>query len=251
MCLFNSIIMPHFLFFLLHKKTKGVLNLTTIEYLNLRVKNSRRSVFDSDDDDYSDDDDFYYSDSEESDINLSTVRKRSLRVHPQWFGYSLYRKSVLKTRRTWIKTMRLFNPNYKYRRLNATKNNCCIPSRGRGLLPTRLRRKDAKRDDRLRTRDDVNMEEFLATKTLRPIMNMDGEDVDEPDYDDDMGLDFTGLDVSEIEDDLNTKKIETKPRISKAARLLDLPEEEALIQIQQQQRLGTIELKEESALYEL
>ncbi|GAA5802238.1 hypothetical protein HPULCUR_007701 [Helicostylum pulchrum] len=225
----------------------SILNLTTIQYLNLPVRNSEHSIFDSDDSD----DDFYYSDSEDSDINQSTVRKRSLRVHPRWFGYPLYRKMALKTRRTWISLMRVFFPNYKYRPLNATKNNgCCIPG-GRGhVLPTRSRRKHAKRDDRFRTRDDVNMEEFLATRTLRPVMTADGED--EPDYDDDMGLDFTGLDVDDVEDDVvGAKKVETKPRISKAARLLDLPEEEALIQMQQQQRLGTIELKEESALYKL
>lgn len=238
--------MPHFFYFISLQK-KAILNLTTIQYLNLPVRNSEHSIFDSDDSD----DDFYYSDSEDSDINQSTVRKRSLRVHPRWFGYPLYRKMALKTRRTWISLMRVFFPNYKYRPLNATKNNgCCIPG-GRGhVLPTRSRRKHAKRDDRFRTRDDVNMEEFLATRTLRPVMTADGED--EPDYDDDMGLDFTGLDVDDVEDDVvGAKKVETKPRISKAARLLDLPEEEALIQMQQQQRLGTIELKEESALYKL
>ncbi|KAG2234060.1 hypothetical protein BDF21DRAFT_58315 [Thamnidium elegans] len=227
-----------------------MLNLTTIQYLNLPVRNSRHSIFDSDDDD-DDDDDFYYSDSEDSDINQTTVRKRSLRVHPQWFGYPLYRKVTLKTRRTWILVMRVFVPNYKYRRLNAAKNDGCIPSGGRQLLPTSLRRKDTKRDDRFRTRDNVNMEEFLATKTIRPVMTADGEEIDEPDYDDDMGLDFTSLDLYDNEDGLNTKKVETKQRVSKAARLLDLPEEEALIQIQQQQHLGNIEIKEESALYEL
>lgn len=226
----------------------AMLNLTTIQYLNLPVRTNGYSngLFDSDEDD------FYYTDSEDSDA--MTVRKRTLKLEPRGFGYSMYRKVIHKLRRTWILIMRTFVPNYKYRRLNQTqkRDGCLNWFKRPQLLPMTFGKKQRTKCDtaNFRTRDDVNMEEFFARKTIRPIITMDGEEIDQgPNYDDDMGLDFTALDVYSEDEDEEPKKIDPKQRVSKAARLLDIPEEETLAQ---QQRLVTAELKnDETELYEL
>lgn len=197
--------------------------MTTIEYLNLPVRtNYNNSMFDSDED-------YYYSDSDSSDENHSTVWKRSLQTHA---GHSTYRKVTHKLRRTWILMARKVVPNYRYRRLTNSKRNCCLGfSKKPHILPTATsprKKQRTKRDtSRFKTRDNVNMEEFFATKTIRP---MDGENCSEPDYDDDMGLDLSGLDRFSDEEDL---KLMAVNRSSKAARLLDLSEEDTLFHMQQ------------------
>ncbi|CAO3581216.1 unnamed protein product [Absidia cylindrospora] len=55
------------------------------------------------------------------------------------------------------------------------------------------RRQNGKRQHSLRSiRKDINLEEILATKAIRPMMTT--LDSDGPDYDDDMGLDTNILD---------------------------------------------------------
>lgn len=222
------------------------MNMTTIEYLNLplRTNNYNNSIFDSDDEDY------YYSDSESSDENHTTVWKRSLQT--QRTGYTLYRKVTHKLWRTWILMARTAIPNYRYRRLTNSKRSCClILFKKHHLLPmaTSPRKKQrTKRDtSRFKTRDNVNMEEFFATRTIRPVINLDDEGGSEPDYDDDMGLDLSGLDRFSDDEDIKKKVVN---RSSKAARLLDLSEEDTLIHMQQP--LMPMEIpKEETALSEL
>jgi hypothetical protein len=222
------------------------MKMTTIEYLNLPAKSNSYSnnIFDSDEDDY------YYSESEYSDEYHNHVWKRTLKPHPQWKGYSIYRLVTHKIRRTWILIARKVVPNYKYRRLTNSKRtcDCCFFSFKRPqLLPMtsnsrkkQRSKRDASRSDSMR--DNVNMEEFFATKTIRPIITLDGEEANGsgPDYDDDMGLDLTVLDeFSDDDDDKGEyiKKTKVKEnRGSKAARLLDLSEEDTLRQVQQQQQ---------------
>lgn len=220
----------------------ATMNMTTIEYLNLPVRtNYNNSMFDSDED-------YYYSDSDSSD-ERPTVWKRSL--HSTSKRYSWYRKVTHKLRRTWILMARKVVPNYRYRRLTTnSKRNCCCPlfTKKPQVLPTTIARKQRMTRDtsRLETRENVNMEEFFATRTIRP---MDGDIGSEPDYDDDMGLDLSGLDRfsdDEIEEEVHVKVVTR----SKAARLLDLSEEDTLVHMQLP--LQPMEIpKEETALSEL
>lgn len=239
-----------------------MMNMTTIEYLNLPVKTNgyNSSIFDSDDDNY------YYSESEYSDENHNHVWKRSLKPHSQSRAYRIYRLVTHKLRRTWILIARKVIPNYKYRRLTNSSNNTCIccsfSFKRPHLLPTTSnpRRKQRSKRDTWKL-ENVDMEGFFATKTIRPIVTLDGEEVDDsgPDYDDDMGLDLTALDeFSDDDEESNNKSKEMKRanRGSKAARLLDLSEEDTLFQIQQQQQHQQVDSmqqlpKEENALYEL
>lgn len=217
------------------------MKMTTIEYLNMAARNdySHSSLFDSDEDDY------YYSDSDVSDENYSTVYKRSLHPQAHWPGYRLFRMVTHKLRRTWILIARTVVPNYKYRRLTKSRetNSCCLlPFKKPHLLPvashTRTKQRIKRDGSRSNTRDNVNMEEFFATKTIRPIVTLD-DDMNSgsgPDYDDDMGLDLTVLDgFSDDEQDVLKKKPSSN-RGSKAARLLDLSEEDALSHIQQERQ---------------
>jgi hypothetical protein len=210
-----------------------VLNLTTIEYLNLPATNAYRySAFDSDEDDS--DEGYYYSDSDSEDINH--VRKRSLKPHHNWKSYRLYRAVTHRIRRTWIMVVRTIIPSYRYRRLKNSKRCgiCCSSSNRLPLLPT-LSGKQERGYKRVASRNDhdVNMVEFFATKTIRPVITLDG-----PDYDDDMGLDLAVLqEEQELEDDDTLMKSKSRRSSSKAARLLDLTEEEAMLQMQQAQNI--------------
>ncbi|KAG2210253.1 hypothetical protein INT47_003238 [Mucor saturninus] len=223
----------------------STMNMTTIEYLNLPVRtNYNNSMFDSDED-------YYYSDSDSSD-ERPTVWKRSLNSRSK--SYSLYRKVTHKARRTWILMARKVVPNYRYRRLttNSKRNCCCAPftrtTKKPQVLPTAIARKQRMTRDtsRLETRENVNMEEFFATRTIRP---MDGDNGSEPDYDDDMGLDLSGLDRFSDDNEEEETHVKVVNR-SKAARLLDLSEEDTLVHMQLP--LQPMEIpKEETALSEL
>lgn len=237
------------------------MGITTIEYLNLPAyRNSHlESESDSDDDEYDDAD--YDSDYDYSEAHA--WKESAPKLHHQWAIYRLYRMVAHKVRRAWIVTFRAVIPNYRYRRLNKSKHrrtcvNCCLiscsTSKKPHLLPT-VSHLSLKKQSRLRkkTHDNVNMDEFFATKTIRPIVTL-SEEEGEPDYSDDMGLDLAILD-----DEYPAKP---KARISnnKLARLLDMSEEDTLMRIQQeQQQLQTIrgldipkeEEEEEYALSEL
>ncbi|CAO3639417.1 unnamed protein product [Mucor hiemalis] len=232
--------------------------MTTVEYLNMAIRNdyNKSSIFDSEDDDY-------YDDSDLSDGNFPIVRKRS---HPQWAGFKFYRKVTHKFKRAWILIARTVLPNYKYQRLTNSKRSCniCLFSfKKPQLLPISTHSDSthySKRDSsRFKNRDNVNMEEFFATKTIRPIITVDedGFESSGPDYDDNMGLDFSVLDEFSDDEQENCKKKITQNRTNKAAKLLDLSED-ALNQIHLQQQKqhqihpqGKKSLDVESLMHEL
>ncbi|GAN05034.1 hypothetical protein MAM1_0080d04503 [Mucor ambiguus] len=214
------------------------MGITTIEYLSLPAyRNSHLdSESDSDDDEYDDadyDSDYYYSEAH-------AWKGSAPKPHHQWAIYRLYRMVAHKVRRAWIVTLRAIIPNYRYRRLNKPKHrrtcvNCClIPCstlKKPHLLPTTSSHLSLRKQSRFKnsTHDSVNMEEFFATKTIRPIITL-SEEEGEPDYSDDMGLDLAILDEEH--------PVKPKSRISsnKLARLLDMSEEDTLMRIQQEQQ---------------
>ncbi|KAL7311916.1 hypothetical protein PS15m_009626 [Mucor circinelloides] len=234
------------------------MGITTIEYLNLPAyrNNNIDSESDSDDEEYDDadyDSDYYYSEAH-------AWKESAPKPHHQWAIYRLYRMVAHKVRRAWIVTMRAAIPNYRYRRLNKSKHhraciNCCSISLSTStkphLLPT-TSHSSLKKQSRFKkkTHDSVNMEEFFATKTIRPVITL-SEEEGEPDYNDDMGLDLAILDEE------HQAKPKTRPSSNKLARLLDMSEEDTLMRIQQEQqqlpanRVLDIPKEEEHALSEL
>lgn len=239
----------------------ATMNMTTVEYLNMSMRNdyNKSSIFDSEDDDY-------YDDSDLSDGNYTAVHKRSLYSHPQWAGFRFYRKVTHKFRRAWILIARTFLPNYKYQRLTNSRRTCniCFFSfKKPQILPISTRSESTNRSNRdssrYKHRDNVNMDEFFATKTIRPVITLDedGFESSGPDYDDTMGLDFSVLDgFSDVEEESRKKKI-TQNRTNKAAKLLDLSEDTLnQIHLQQQQQNRTrpqekLSLEEETLMHEL
>ncbi|OAD05745.1 hypothetical protein MUCCIDRAFT_106302 [Mucor lusitanicus CBS 277.49] len=217
------------------------MGITTIEYLNLPAyRNSQQhldSESDSDDDEYDDadyDSDYYYSEAH-------AWKGSASRAHyHQWAICRLYRMVAHRVRRAWIVTLRAVIPNYRYRRLNKSKqrrtcvNSCCLipcstTSKKPHLLPTASHLSLKKQSGfKKKTHDSVNMEEFFATKTIRPIVTL-SEEEGEPDYSDDMGLDLAILDEEE-------ERHPVKPKANKLARLLDMSEEETLMRVQQEQQ---------------
>lgn len=173
------------------------MHLTTIEYLNLPAKYNSYSS--SEEEDYSDSD--YYFDEHN--------RKRTKKSKYHWIAY---RMVTHKIRRIWIIIMRKFSPQYRYQRIGHTKQTCpCGKRQKRSVLPQHS--------------DSMDMEEFLATKTIRPTIDLD-KDIN---YNDDMGLDVSLLDEDEdIDNDVLLLEMnKNKKRISsKAAKLLDISEQQ-------------------------
>ncbi|KAI8333232.1 DHHC palmitoyltransferase-domain-containing protein [Blakeslea trispora] len=182
------------------------MNMTTIEYLSL-PPTYNHSAFDSDDDS-----DYYYTDeSEESQLS----NKRTFRLYKKRTFYRYYRLMTRKARRIWTQAIRVVIPSYQYRPLGRSKNsNCCCGSQGRKkrqALPTIQKNR--------RSHDSMSMNDFFATKTIRPVMESEDEDQDfgfsySSDTNDNMHMDMTILD--------------DKPRTlsGKAARMLDISMEE-------------------------
>lgn len=192
------------------------LNINTIEYLN-RPTNNTSFCDDSDSDS-----DYDYDDSDEEANN--PWKKRSHRSKHQsftkYFKLRIVRVVAHKLQRTWILIARKFVPGYRYQRINSNGpcNNCCGILSKKPQSPSRYRKNTSSRHDFSQKPDDVDMDELFATRTIRPVITLD----DEPDYDDDMGLDMTILE----------EKPARIPSRSKAAKLLDITEEEANLHLQ-------------------
>ncbi|CEP11424.1 hypothetical protein [Parasitella parasitica] len=236
------------------------MNITTIEYLNMPTyKSDSDSDFTDDDDEYDDadyDSDYYYSEAR-------VWKESSPKPCYKWPIYRLYRMVAHKLRRAWIVTLRAVIPNYHYRRLKNTKRrtcnsfSCCsLSSSSRKkphLLPTATSHallKNQSRSTTTKTHDNVNMDDFFATRTIRPTITP-SEDENEPNYNDDMGLD-----LSILEDDEDFVKPKVRTTSNKLARLLDMSEEDTLMRVQQEQRqqqlLASMDIpKEGDALSEL
>ncbi|CAO3696805.1 unnamed protein product [Rhizopus stolonifer] len=112
--------------------------------------------------------------------------------------YRFVRFVTRKMHRTWIRVARK-----GYHRLNTNTKPC---------LPTFAKANNNNNNNNNNT--PVDMEDFLATRTIRPTIINEQE----IDYDDDMGLDMTLL------QEKSTTKI---------AKLLDISEDEALLQVRQ------------------
>lgn len=245
------------------------MNITTIEYLNLPTYRNNNldsdSVFmdddDEDDDDIDYDSDYYYSEA-------YSWKETSPKPYHKWAIYRLYRMVAHKLRRAWIVTLRAVIPNYRYRRLKSSKRracfnyNCCLISSNKSkkphLLPT-ASHSSLKKQSRFKkkTHDNVNMEDFFDTRTIRPNITL-SEEEGEPDYNDNMGLDLAILDGEEEGEEQETKP-KNRTSSNKLAKLLDMSEEDTLMRIQQEQQqhqpnqlLASMDIpKEENALSEL
>ncbi|KAI8887532.1 zf-DHHC-domain-containing protein [Backusella circina FSU 941] len=191
-------------------------NINTIEYLNRPTNNTNLC------DDSDEDSDYEYDDSDEEANNPWRRRSHRSKNQPfiKYFKFRIIRIAAHKLQRTWIMIARKFVPGYRYQRINSNGpcNNCCgIISKKPQSLSSYQKHTNSHHDFSQKS-DDVDMEELFATKTIRPIITLD----DEPDYDDDMGLDMSILE----------EKPSRIPSRSKAARLLDITEEEADLHLQ-------------------
>lgn len=166
--------------------------MTTIEYLNLPPK---YNTYDSSEEDEYSDSDYYYDEN----------NRRRTRYH--WIAYRLVTKKI---RRIWIMVISKFIPQYKYRRLGSSTKQTCPCG------------KTKKKHSSLPQHNNMDMEEFLATRTIRPTSDLD-KDIN---YNDDMGLDVSLLEDNDENLDNSVLLMEmnnNKKRIpSKAAKLLDI-----------------------------
>ncbi|KAI9259514.1 DHHC palmitoyltransferase-domain-containing protein [Phascolomyces articulosus] len=137
----------------------------------------------------------------------------------------------------------------------------------RDISTSSKRRKRSRRSRPLHTSSvrhrNVHMEELLATQTIRPTITLDTEEDGGPDYDDDMGLDMSILDEKfSSASSSSSSPLPSSPmnkrysKGNKAARILDITEEEAMRYQQShqdqwiQQRQQLQEQDEEASLEE-
>ncbi|ORZ03230.1 DHHC palmitoyltransferase-domain-containing protein [Syncephalastrum racemosum] len=230
--------------FLFHLRL-AYLDMTTVEYIN---HPSRSPLFD---DEYGDEDeDEGYSDGLDEEFCLSDEEANGRRPQsraPSKSQYASRAWRVMRARltRPWVALMR--KSYYRYQRLQATQQEQQLPVRFRrrtrvafccfspeSYNKPRRRRYAAGGPDLARASSRLHMEDMLATRTIRPVIHLDDEEEEEvhspvtgttvgtatgPDYDDDMGLDMSIL------DEKDTALVPRKS--SKAARLLDITDEEA------------------------
>ncbi|KAI9487557.1 MAG: DHHC palmitoyltransferase-domain-containing protein [Benjaminiella poitrasii] len=229
------------------------LNMTTIEYLNLTMTNSAykgtNNGFYSDDEDdeeegYESGSDYYYYFDEAFYVN--GVRKRSFKYYHHWKSYKIYLLVTRKLRCTWILIARAIIPGYRRHRQLKKKSSrpdgsCCLTftKRKPQFIPFK-KKLNIERNGRRRNQNKKEEEEegFFPTKTIRPIVTLSEDEEDVLDYDDDMGLDLTILNSIEGNDKDNVQRTTTS-NIGKAARLLDMSEEEAKSFVQQQDQFHT------------
>ncbi|KAI8081340.1 DHHC palmitoyltransferase-domain-containing protein [Halteromyces radiatus] len=248
------------------------LNMTTIEFISRPM--NRKTLYDNsstddeyDDDDYSDSD---YNNDKNEDMEYETDDNPWRRSwNTNMLGSPKQEGHVMGVLPGWARTtIRRWIPmGYRYRRLahgnSITKDGTMISKFIQWcyiILPQQQQKRRRRRRQRQRRSlhvgqneysiggqsimDDVNLEEILATKTIRPKANLD--DDDEPNYDDDMGLDTTILmnesSTSKAWDSSYTNGRLLSPlgssnvlrsvfssTTSKAARLLDISDNEAKI----------------------
>lgn len=204
--------------------------MTTVEYLNRPRRNI--PLEDSDEEDEFDD----YFDDEISDdfdeVNWSASSKQSNTLQSQ--ARFMWRSARIILRRNWRLLLRKTLPGYhKYRKLTLLRRqseSILCSTTGRNSRRT-------SRSNGLPNKDsDLLMEELLATTTIRSTESSRLPYPSEPNYDDDMGLDMSLLDE---------KRTPEKRRSSKAARILDISDEEAIRyqqSMQETQRQATASL---------
>lgn len=232
--------------FLFHLRL-AYLDMTTVEYINHPSRNSLfNDEYEDEDEGYSDglDDEFCLSDEEG---NGWQAQSQS----PSKTQYASRAWRVLRARltRPWRALMR--KGYYRYQRLQPTHQQqqqlpvryqrrtqvacCCFSPESYGRQ-RRRRRYAPGGPDLARASSRLHMEDMLATRTIRPTVHLDDDEGEEafspiaagtmadttvgPNYEDDMGLDMSILDEKE-----DTALVPRKS--SKAARLLDITDEEA------------------------
>lgn len=239
--------------------------MTTVEYIN--HPSHQRSFYDDEDEDISDFEEDYYDDdsdfgSEYDEIEHDPLRKQQQQQQRSWSPTVM--KSVMSTPggqyiawswhmiskkagQPWRELLRRCLPGYnRYRRLHHRKGNktgggmslLCAPANNNNKRMVRKRRRRHHRDS-LRDHENVNMEEMLAIQTIRPTAILSEGMEDGPDYDDDMGLDMSILEEKYPSNNA------AKTKTSKAARILDITDEEAMLyqqSHQDQQRTSQQEL---------
>ncbi|KAI8150116.1 DHHC palmitoyltransferase-domain-containing protein [Fennellomyces sp. T-0311] len=207
------------------------MNTTTVEYIN-RMSNYRSLYDDTDDeDDYSDDyyDDFSEPDSEIEDDEwrsaVSSTNKPAASMMPSQYIVQSWRV-FRKLGRPWRRLVRRYLPGYnRYQQLHRRRSRQSSTSffwyALSFILCSDTKRKRPRRHPAATTvrHRDVHMEEILATQTIRPTLTLDE---DGPDYNDDMGLDTSIL------DEKFTPPMNKRLSKNKAARILDITDEEAV-----------------------
>ncbi|KAI8333904.1 DHHC palmitoyltransferase-domain-containing protein [Chlamydoabsidia padenii] len=201
------------------------LNMTTIEFISHSM--NRPTVYDDDttDDEYDMDDDD--SDTMDEDETHDYPWKRPRKVNaPKQEGH------VMGMLNAWTySTLRV-----GYRLVNGRKRT----SWWRRIIPNQRKKRSwaarKKRESYTHRRNTVDLEEILATRTIRPITTLDD---DGPDYDDDMGLDMNILDEGYATNGKQQQQLGDNRLSSKAARLLDMTDSEARL-YQASQKTDTI-----------
>ncbi|KAG0179488.1 hypothetical protein DFQ29_002032 [Apophysomyces sp. BC1021] len=195
----------------------GYLNMTTIEFLN--HPSNQPSLYDDDGDDDSDmDSDFDYMEEGGDGYGENPWKQPwspSMMTASAGGGWSLIRVVTRKSGRMWKRLIIRFVPRYRYRQL--TRYHRKQPwLRWVPCLSQKARKQRRSRPIDIRN-NNMNMDDIFATRTIRPIVVLSE---DGPDYEDDMGLDMSVLDEKYPSTD-------SKQHRNKAARLLDISEEEA------------------------
>ncbi|KAI8370427.1 uncharacterized protein BYT42DRAFT_88340 [Radiomyces spectabilis] len=198
------------------------LNMTTIEYINHPSRQT--SLFDdsddSDDEDEESDFDRWGNDTLYTDDTNAWHRpwSPSLMEGPPSAGQQMMLSLSNYLWHPWRMLSRYLIPGYRYRVLSRKRKRS---KWWRWLYYAQRPRSRHNRRLRPEGMDRVDMQEILATKTIRPTVVLDE---DGPNYDDDMGLDMSILDEKYVPRSVTPP---LKPR-SKAARLLDISDEEAI-----------------------
>lgn len=193
------------------------LDMTTVEYLNRPRRNL--SLDDSDEEDDFED---YYDDevSDDSDeINWSTAAAGRQNNTLKYQARIMWLSARIVLKRNWHLALRKILPGYhKYRkltRLRRQSDNPCLTTARYSSTRRTLRLANNKHSS------DLAMEELLATTTIRSTESSNLSYPPEPNYDDDMGLDMSLLDEKR-------SSTPEKRKSSKAARILDITDEEAI-----------------------
>ncbi|KAI7855149.1 DHHC palmitoyltransferase-domain-containing protein [Circinella umbellata] len=159
-----------------------------------------------------------------------------------------------KVGRPWRRLVRRYLPGYnRYHQLHKRRGRRHHDSNSfqrmnllwRGLsfalcrdISTTTKRKRSRRSRPLTTsirHRDMHMEELLATQTIRPTLTLDSDEDGGPNYDDDMGLDMSILDEKISSSPPPSSSSSSSPpmnkrhnKSNKAARILDITDEEAV-----------------------
>jgi hypothetical protein len=237
--------------------------MTTIEFISHPMNRTYDDDNDTTDDEY-DDDEYDDGDSEDDETDDNPWRRSSrtpkqeghvMRVLNAWTHKTLRRLAgyrLIGGRTSLWRSIISPNHHSHHRSRRRRRGDRSVSSI---VTPWAAGSRRKRRESPTTTRNDVDLEEILATRTIRPAVTLDG-----PDYDDDMGLDMNILDEGyatalgnkqygdddygdhddDNDDSINTGVVSV-PLSSKAARLLDISDSEAKL-YQSSQSVDTISI---------